>query len=220
MEFMFTNIMTIERLPRTLAIFPLQDVILCPEGLLPLNIFEPRYIRMIDDAMASHRMIGIIQPNLPLRDKGDKTAIMSIGCAGRITQFSETDDGRYYITLKGLSRFKVELEMPTILPYRQIITDWSPYQNDMLEDCDTISIDRDAFLPLLQSYFVHHHLSCDMNVIKQSPCKYLMATLPMICPFNEQEKQALLEAKNLEKRYEAMVTLMKMSLNSKDSGCC
>jgi Lon protease-like protein len=217
---MFTNMMTIDDLPHTLAIFPLQDVILCPEGLLPLNIFEPRYIRMVDDAIASHRIIGIIQPDMILRDKGDKTAVMSIGCAGRITEFSETGDGRYYITLKGLSRFKIELEMPTILPYRQIIADWSPYQDDMIEDCDTISIDRNCFLPLLKAYFAHHNLSCDMSVIQQSSCKYLMATLPMICPFNAQEKQALLEAKTLDSRYEAMITLMKMSINSKDSGCC
>lgn len=211
---MFTNCITYDDLPNVIPIFPLEEVLLLPGGVLPLNIFEGKYVQMIDDVLGAHRMIGIIQPDMTARKKGDKGAILKTGCAGRITQISETDDNRYLIMLKGLIRFEVKEEVSNTLPYRQAHIDWSAYQDDIVEDCDTIEIDRDYFLPLLERYFDMHQMDCDWDIIKKSPCEILITTLPMICPFDAQEKQALLEAKTLDNRYETLTTILSMALNS------
>jgi len=209
--------MTCDDLPETIPIFPLEGALLLPDGLLPLNIFEERYVAMVNHALSTNRIIGMVQPNLDARKNGDANAIMGIGCAGRIVQFSETDDGRYMIMLKGLSRFKVKEELQTISCYRSTTCDWSNYNDDMVEDCDTISIDRDEFFPLLERYFEKTGMDGDWDAIKSAPCETLLTTLPMICPFDSQEQQALLEAKTLDQRFKTLTTLIEMGLNTHDN---
>jgi len=207
--------MTIDDLPATMPIFPLGGALLLPNGLLPLNIFEGRYIQMINDAMMTkHRLIGMIQPDQLARDNGDKEAILNIGCAGRIVQFSETEDDRYMIMIQGVSRFTVMDELSTVLPYRQVSADWNDYHDDMVEDCDTIEIDRESFLPLLKNYLDLNKMDVDWHLIENAPCEILLTNLPMICPFDAQEKQALLEAKSMDKRYENLSTLLKIKVQS------
>jgi Lon protease-like protein len=209
--------MTYDDLPLVIPIFPL-DVLLLPGGLLPLNIFEEKYVRMIDDALGSHRIIGIVQADEAKRQKGQTNAIYKTGCAGRIMQFSERDDNRYMIMLKGLSRFEVKQEMTNILPYRQARADWKPYSDDIVEDCDTIEIDRDMFIPLLESYLKKNDLRVDSGVLNDTPCEMLITALPMICPFKSQEKRALLEAQTLQDRYHTLTTLLQIELNEHDDG--
>ncbi len=211
---MFTNRITSDDLPNSLPIFPLQDALLLPNGLLPLNIFEERYIRMVDDALASHRFIGMVQPDLNARKNGQKDAIVNIGCAGRITQFSEFDDNRYMIMLSGITRFEIKEELSTLSPYRQVKPNWNTYADDLVEDCDTIQIDRDYFLPLLKQYLRANDMNCDWAIIESTSCETLLTTLPMICPFEPQEKQALLEAKTLDNRYQILSSLIEIGLKS------
>ena len=206
--------MTFDDLPQTIPIFPLEGALLLPGGVLPLNIFEERYVRMIDDALSCHRIIGMIQPDIHERNKGNKDAILKIGCMGRITQFHETDNQNYKIMLKGVIRFQIEDEIKNILPYRQAKIRWGEYEDDIVEDCDTVEIDRDVFLPLLKEYFDIHDMTCDWDIIRQSSCETLITNLPMICPFDSQEKQALLEAKTMDNRYETLTAILNMSLNS------
>ena len=201
---MFTHLLTYEDLPETLPIFPLKEALLLPGGMLPLNIFEERYIRMVKDILSNHRMIGIIQSN-----QGND--ILNIGCAGRIIQWSETEDGRYLIVLKGLNRFHVHEEINTTLSYRQIQANWTTYKDDMVEDCDPIEIDREAFFPLISDYLARHGMDCDIPTLDQSPCTTLLTAIPMICPFAPSEKQALLEAQTYEDRYQILMTLLKIA---------
>lgn len=208
--------MTYDDLPQSLPVFPLEGGLLLPGGLLPLNIFEPRYLKMVDDALSSHRMIGMVQPDLNSREKGHKDAVYKTGCAGRISQFAETDDGRYLITLSGLNRFIIGEELSNVLAYRQIRPDWTNYPDDMVEDCETIHIDRDEMTPILEKYFGLYDMSCDWTIMKDAPCCTLIATLPMICPFSVQEKQALLEAPSLADRYDKFMTLLRMALSEGD----
>lgn len=211
---MLTSTMTFDDLPQTLPIFPLDGCLLLPGGLLPLNIFEPSYMKMVDDVLlAGHRMIGVVQPDTNLREKGHKDAIYKTGCAGRITQFSETDDGRYLVTLSGLNRFKVSEELSTILAYRQVKPDWNFFPDDMVEDCESLDINREEMMPLLEQYFALFDMSCDWDIMSGAPCHTLMATLPMICPFTAQEKQALLETISLNDRYDKFMALLQMTLN-------
>lgn len=211
---MFTNCLTYDDLPAVMPLFPLHNTLLLPNGLLPLNIFEERYLKMVKDAMASDRFIGIVQPDIQARKNGNDDALMKTGCAGRIVQFNETDDGRYLITLKGVSRFEVERQVDSSTPYVQATISYETYADDIVEDCDTIEIDRDYFLPLLQNYLDKHELCCEWQQIKLAPCERLVTTLPMILPFSAQEKQMILESKTLDKRYEILSSLMEIALKS------
>ena len=211
---MFTNCITYDDLPSILPIFPLSNALLLPNGILPLQIFEPRYIKMIDDAMKSHRCIGIIQPDIAARNNGNKDAVLQTGCMGRITQFSETEDDRYIILVKGLIRFEINEELSTVLPYRQVSPQWDNYIDDIVEDCDTIQINREKFLPVLKKYLDFHDIDSDWHVIEETPCETLLTTLPMICPFEAQEKQMILELKTLDKRYQILYSLLEMGLQS------
>jgi Lon protease-like protein len=206
--------MTQDDLPETLAIFPLEGALLLPGGILPLNIFEEKYVRMVDDAMKSQRMIGMIQPDLNARAKGHTGAIVKRGCMGRITQFTETPDNRYFIALQGKCRFRVEKELDTILPYRMVKPEWDAYIDDLVEGCDHIEIDREAFFPLLQKFMDVKNIECSWQMIEQSSCHVLLQTLPMILPFDTMEKQALLEAKTLEDRYKTLFTLLSINVGS------
>jgi len=199
--------MTIDDLPGLIPIFPLNNILLLPNGLLPLNIFEERYLKMIDDTMKKDRVIGIIQ--------SDTNQLAKTGCIGRIIQFGETDDDRYVTLLRGVIRFHIAEEVKSITPYRMVRADYSDFVDDMVEDCDTIELNRDAFLPLVKTYLESFGIEIDAPMIEDTPCQTLLTSLPMVCPFTAQEKQLLLEAETLEKRYKILTTLFEMAIQSK-----
>jgi Lon protease-like protein len=192
-------------LPPELPIFPLSGVTLLPRGRLPLNIFEPRYLAMVDDALQGNRLIGMIQLQVPA------PAVFSVGCAGRIVSFDETDDGRYQITLAGICRFRIVRELDMRRGYRRVEPDWAEFQSDLAsETCHRF--DRARFTQILQAYFRRQGLSADWTAIESTPDERLLTSLAMICPFAPQEKQALLEAPTLSERAQIMLTLLEMAI--------
>ncbi len=208
-----------QNLPAEIPVFPLSGVLLLPGGRLPLNIFEPRYLAMVRDAIAGARLIGMVQPvedpgegrESPAAHRGS-APIYAIGCAGRITAFSETEDGRMLITLSGLARFRVLEELAPKDGYRRCRVDWSDWPGDLEpEDEVTGRIDRDRLLTALRGYFANTGLSGDWDAIQQTPDERLVTSLAMICPFEPSEKQALLEAPDLTERARTMTAIMEMS---------
>ncbi len=197
-------------LSQTLPIFPLTGVLLLPRGQLPLNIFEPRYIAMIDDALSSDRLIGMIQP-VDATANGAAPEVYSTGCAGRITTFDETDDGRYLITLTGLCRFNLEEEVSTTRGYRRVKTDWSPFRDDMAPAEDCLQVDRDRLRQALSVYFNRQGISANWDAIEGTPDDRLVTSLAMICPFAACEKQALLEAPTPQERAALLLSLIEMA---------
>ncbi|MGE0723219.1 MAG: LON peptidase substrate-binding domain-containing protein [Alphaproteobacteria bacterium] len=198
-----------EALPRSLPVFPLPGVLLLPGGKLPLNIFEPRYLHMVQDALAGERMIGMIQPTE--EERADRPpALYRTGCAGRIVSFSETDDGRFLITLSGLARFDVASEIATTRGYRRVVPSWAPYRDDYGEEPPT-AVDRERLMRAVEGYFKAQGLSADWEAIKTTPDGRLVTALAMVCPFAPSEKQALLEADGPTARAETLVTLMEMA---------
>ncbi|MFQ5744383.1 MAG: LON peptidase substrate-binding domain-containing protein [Acidobacteriota bacterium] len=197
-------------LPRTLPIFPLSGVLLLPRCRLPLNIFEPRYLSMTEAALGAQRMVGVVQPCDPDAG-GDRPPLCSIGCAGRISSFSETDDGRYLVILTGVCRFSVAAELPAKTPFRQVVPDWSPYRGD-LEEGDDSRIDRQRLFLTLEAYFEARGLDTDWQVLESSRDEKLVNSLSMSCPFDATQKQALLEAGSLGKRARLMISFMEMAV--------
>jgi len=196
-------------LPRELPVFPLTGVLLLPRGRLPLNIFEKRYLAMFDDAIGSDRLIGMIQPSDPAA--GDAAPpLYSVGCAGRITSFNESGDGRYLVALDGDARFRVVEELELRRGYRRVVPDWSPYAADLSEDGG--AVDRHRLIELLQAYFRQHQLSANWDAIGQTPDERLVTSLAMICPFEPPEKQALLEAGCLSDRAKLMMSLLEIAI--------
>jgi Lon protease-like protein len=201
------------QLPPTLPIFPLPGVLLLPGGRLPLNIFEPRYLAMTRDAMATHRMIGMVQPLNPDHKEWDP-AVYQSGCAGRVTSFNEQQDGRYHIVLTGLSRFRIAQELTVTTLYRQVVADWQPYRVDM--DGDSVdAFNRGALLAELRAYLEIHGITAEWKTIEQAPTAALINSLSMICPFAPSEKQALLEARDTCERGNVMTALIKMAVLSR-----
>ncbi len=195
-------------LPNSLPIFPLAGCILLPGGQLPLNIFEPRYLDMCRNAMAGERIIGMVQPTDP-QDAAECPAIYSTGCAGRITEFEETDDNRFLITLTGLCRFNIDEELPMTHLYREVRAAWSPFARD-LEACPC-TLDRSELIPTLETYFGCCGLTADWETIAGTPDHCLVTSLAMICPFSATEKQALLECRDTTERSALLVALMEMA---------
>ena len=193
-------------LPAILPVFPLPGVLLLPSGQLPLNIFEPRYLKMTEDALKGSRLIGMIQP----REKG---ALYDIGCAGKIIDFTETPDGRYLITLNGVCRFKIGQELEVATPYRQVRPDWSPFEED-LENVDCLNLDRKKLVTLLQSYFPTQGMECEWGKIESATDGKLITCLSMICPFDAKEKQTLLEAPCCRTRANTFMTMLEMAVAS------
>ncbi|MFP4314112.1 MAG: LON peptidase substrate-binding domain-containing protein [Alphaproteobacteria bacterium] len=197
-----------KNLPVSLPVFPLTGVLLLPGGALPLNIFEQRYLDMVDSAFKADRMIGIIQPKTPNYDGMiDKPELSTIGCAGKITDFTQTSDGRYLISLNGICRFEVREELNVTTTYRQAKVDWSTYKDD-LDSVGCIDLDREKLVPLLQKYFEKEGLECDWSMIEQTSDEKLITCLSMICPFEPQEKQALLEARCCNERASLFMTML------------
>lgn len=203
-----------ENLPKDLPIFPLSGVLLLPRGNLPLNIFEERYLNMVDDAMRTNRLIGMIQPQPSQKDSSnapEHPALYDTGCAGKITSFEETPDGRYLINLTGICRFKRGEELSTNRGYRKIAPDWTVFQKD-LEGPGCMSFERSELIMLLQKYFAQHGLSCDWDSVESASDDKLLTALSMICPLQASEKQALLEAKECKDRADLFVTILEMAI--------
>ncbi|MEM1063926.1 MAG: LON peptidase substrate-binding domain-containing protein [Pseudomonadota bacterium] len=198
-------------LPTTIPVFPLPGALLLPRARLPLHIFEPRYLAMLDDTMKTrHRLIGMIQPrDVP---DGQEKRLHSIGCAGRLTAFSETEDGRYMITLSGVSRFRVQREVEGFTPYIRCDVAWDGFSRDLGNTEHDTSFDRDHFLDLLSRFFEERQLSTDWDSLKQAEDELLINSLSMLCPFDPEDKQALLEAPSLSTRRETLVTLIEFAL--------
>jgi uncharacterized protein len=205
-------------LPQVLPIFPLTGTLLLPRGRLPLNIFEPRYLAMVRDALGGERLIGMVQPSEPQDDNrgprgglgGANPPVYPIGCAGRVTQFSEADDGRFLITLTGVSRFRIAEELPVLSGYRRIVPDWRPFEHDR-DMPETPEFDRPRLIRGLQSYFAQRQLSADWSAVEKAPSEHLITSLAMACPFAPSEKQALLEAPDLGERARLLTTLVEMA---------
>ena len=197
-----------ESLPNRFPIFPLRGCLLLPNGNLPLNIFEPRYLQMVRDAMQTDQVIGMVQPRQD-GDPASRPAVFSTGCAGRITNFAETDDGRYLITLTGLARFDIEEELTVATPYRQVVASFRRWRADLQPPAPPAPLKR-KLLDVLQGYFERHGIEADWSAVKAAPIGPLVTSLAMICPFAASEKQALLEAESLAAQGELLVALMEM----------
>lgn len=198
-------------LPDTIAIFPLPGALLLPRSRLPLHLFEPRYLQMFEDALkTSTRLIGMVQPNEVPGRAGH--GLQSIGCAGRITQFSETEDGRYLITLGGISRFRVVREVDGFTPYRRCDVKWDGFDRDLGPDEKDTAFDRPKFVQLLERYFDAQQLSADWDTLKEADDELLINSLSMMLEFDPEDKQALLEAPSLSTRRETLVTLIEYQL--------
>ncbi len=198
-------------LPSSIPVFPLPGALLLPRARLPLHIFEPRYLAMLDDTLkTSHRLIGMIQPrDVP---NGKETRLHSIGCAGRVTAFSETEDGRYMITLAGMSRFRVNKVVEGFTPYIKCDVSWDGFSRDLGDTEHDPGLRRDRFLNLLGRYFESQSLSTDWDSLREAEDELLVNSLSMLCPFDAEDKQALLEAPSLSTRRETLVTLIEFSL--------
>jgi Lon protease-like protein len=209
---------TFEQLPRALPIFPLPGVLLLPRGQLPLNIFEPRYLAMVDDALASDdRMIGMVQPTDPT-SRARSPAVYETGCAGRISSFSETDDGRFLVTLTGVSRFVVLRELACERGYRRVLPAWERFAGDLDAKVQG-DVDRPRLLSGLKSYFKVQGIQANWEAVETTPDERLITSLAMICPFEANEKQALLEAPDLAERAKLLIALIEMSiLDGRDGG--
>jgi len=207
---------TFDTLPEVMPIFPLAGVLLLPRGKLPLNIFEPRYLAMTEDTLAGNRLIGMIQPSDPA-DRGNAPPVYRTGCAGRITAFSETDDGRFLITLTGLCRFDLMRELPPVRGYRRVTASWTRFADDLGEPGDA-DLDRYRLLDALRAYFKLHGLSANWDAIETTPDERLVTSLAMICPFDPSEKQALLEAPTLAERAHLMLAMIEMAVSGPRCG--
>ncbi len=202
-----------EDLPTRLRIFPLAGAILLPRAVLPLNIFEPRYLAMVRDAMASDRLIGIVQPRAGAA--GDEPPpVYAVGGLGRVTQFSETGDGRYLIALTGLTRFRIVEELPVTTAYRQVSADYAPYAFDRSEAAPLPQVMRADLEAVLRRYLDAQNLSADWDAVRAAGDESLVNTLCAVCPFEAAERQALLEAPDLAQRARTLSALMRFAAES------
>ena len=200
-------------LPETIPVFPLPGALLLPHGHLPLNIFEPRYLNLTADALGQGRMMGMVQPVHAEPDPVSDTAeLYRTGCLGRITSFAETDDGRFLITLTGVSRFRIAGELESVRGYRRVSARYDAFAHDLQEDADATA-DRQRLLDAVRAYFQLQGIDTDWAGIKEAPDGALVTSLAMTCPFEPREKQALLECPGLIERGEFLTTLMEMAVH-------
>jgi uncharacterized protein len=207
----------VDQLPGEFPVFPLPGALLLPRGKLPLNIFEPRYIAMTEDALARGRMFGMIQPDANLPEAADGPALFHVGCLGRLSSFSETDDGRYLITLTGVIRFAIAEELGTRRGYRRVRGDFAPYLADLDLEPRAIGMERDTLVTALRGYFTHRGFDANWDAIKRLPDDMLVITLGMVCPFEPAEKQALLEAPSDLERASTLLALLQMGAMQQDT---
>jgi Lon protease-like protein len=199
-------------LPAAIPVFPLPAALLLPRAEMPLNIFEPRYVAMIDAALAGHRIVGMIQPDETKAPCTLGPSLCQVGCAGRITSFAETGDGRYMVTLTGIARFMVVEELVAKTLFRQCRVTAAPFAGDFAAGCDEASVDRGAVLKTFRDYLDAHNLEADWESVGRASNETLINALAMMAPFGTAEKQALLEAPDLRARAETLVALTEMSL--------
>jgi Lon protease-like protein len=204
-------------LPATIPVFPLAGALLLPRGELPLNIFEPRYHAMIDDALKGGRVVGMIQPDESKLSVAMHPALFQVGCAGRITQLTETGDGRYLITLSGIARFRLLEELAVTTPYRQCRVDFAPFASDFSPRQGEEAVDRSALMKTLKAYLEANRMEADWSDIKNAPTEALVNGLSMMSPYGPREKQALLEAPDLKTRAETLIAVTEMALAQRDS---
>jgi len=205
-------------LPEVIPVFPLPGALLLPRGQMPLNIFEPRYLAMIDDSLRDgHRLIGMIQPDVAHGGSADKPALYKIGCAGRITQLAESGDGRYLLELTGVSRFRVEEELSVATAYRQCRVTYAPFADDFVARKGEDAVDRKAVLRALTDFMKANKLQADWEDIDKAPNEALVNALSMMSPYGPAEKQALLEAPDLKTRAEILVAITEIELAKKNT---
>ena len=198
-------------LPNTLPVFPLSNFIIFPETTVPLNIFEPRYIQMIDDCMKSNRMLGMVQPKKTL--KNDSPELFDIGCMGKITSFSETEDGRYLIVINGVSRFKIINEINTSKLYRTCNVEFKNFSQDLKLDELKIDISElDTIFKSLKSLLKKQGYVINWEDLKEQNLQQTINTLSMASPFSLEEKQTLLETPTLKSRKEKLEEILKTYL--------
>ena len=205
-------------LPETIPVFPLPGALLLPRGQMPLNVFEPRYLEMVDDSLRDgHRMIGIIQPDAAHSRSEEHPKLFRVGCVGRITQFGETGDGRYILELTGVARFQVVEELTVQTPYRQCKVDYFPFIDDFVARKGEDAVDRDAVLDTLTKFLKANSLKVDWDGIRAAPNEALVNALAMMSPYGPAEKQALLEAPDLKTRAEILIAVTQMDLAKKQT---
>jgi len=211
-------------LPEIIPVFPLPGALLLPRGQMPLNIFEPRYLAMVDDSLRDgHRLIGMIQPDPSHSDPAhpgaeDKPNLFKIGCAGRITQIAETGDGRYLLQLTGVARFRVEEELNVATAYRQCRVTTVPFADDFVARKGEEKVDRKAVLEALQAFLKANNLKTDWEGIEKAPNEALVNALAMMSPYGTAEKQAMLEAPDLKSRAEILIAVTEIELAKKTQG--
>jgi Lon protease-like protein len=205
-------------MPGVIAVFPLPGALLLPRGQMPLNIFEPRYLAMVDDALRDgHRLIGMIQPDVAHAGSTDKPSLYKIGCVGRITQLAESGDGRYLIELTGVARFRIEEELKVATPYRQCRVTYAPFADDFIARKGENAVDRTALLAALTDFLKANDLKTDWEGIERAPNEALVNALSMMSPYGTAEKQALLEAPDLKTRAEVLVAITEIELAKKNT---
>jgi uncharacterized protein len=190
-------------------VFPLEGALLLPRGQLPLNVFEPRYLAMVDAVMSGNRLIGMIQPS-EAEEKALKPALSTVGCTGRVTAYQETDDGRYLLTLTGICRFRIAEELEVTTPYRQARADYSTFGGDLVIGSES-EFPRERLLAALNDYLSRRDLKADWSSVMNAPAETLVNALAMLCPFQPAEKQALLEAPGWQERVDTLVALLEMA---------
>jgi Lon protease-like protein len=205
-------------MPGVIPVFPLPGALLLPRGQMPLNIFEPRYLAMVDDALRDgHRLIGMIQPDVAHAGSPDKPSLYKIGCVGRITQLAESGDGRYLIELTGVARFRVEEELKVATPYRQCRVTYAPFADDFIARKGENAVDRAALLAALTDFLKANDLKADWEGIERAPNEALVNALSMMSPYGTAEKQALLEAPDLKTRAEVLIAITEIELAKKNT---
>jgi Lon protease-like protein len=205
-------------LPATIPVFPLPGALLLPRGQMPLNIFEPRYLAMIDDCLRDgHRLIGMIQPDPAHSGPADKPPLYKIGCVGRITQLAESGDGRYLIELTGVARFRIEEELTVLTAYRQAKVSYAPFADDFVARKGENDVDRKAVLRALADFMKANDLKADWEDIDKAPNEALVNALAMMSPYGPAEKQAMLEAPDLKTRAEILVAITEIELAKKNT---
>jgi Lon protease-like protein len=200
-------------LPGTIPVFPLSGALLLPRGQMPLNIFEPRYLAMVDDSLRDgHRLIGMIQPNPAHPGPEDHPNIYKVGCAGRITQLAETGDGRYLLQLTGVARFRIEQELQVQTAYRQCRVTYAPFADDFIARKGEDQVNRKALLEALRDFLKVNKLEADWGGIERAPNEALVNALAMMSPYGPAEKQAMLEAMDLKSRAEILIAVTEIEL--------
>src|ERR1700735_151327 len=200
-------------LPEIIPVFPLPGALLLPGGQMPLNIFEPRYLAMVDDSFRDgHRLIGMIQPDATHSSNEQKPVLFRVGCVGRITQLAESGDGRYILELTGITRFRVVEEMSVLTAYRQCKVDYFPYLDDFTARKGEEAVDREALLAVLTDFLKANNLKVDWEGVESAPNEALVNALAMMSPYGPPKKQAMLKAPNLKPRAKILIAVTKMDL--------